>query len=664
MMNKRGSMSPACGGRVVAMLSLAGMLTFATPVLRANAAWTTTDAGKMYTQTASPGYVTGLKTIGSYTYYFNADGIMQTGLQKIGDNLYFFSSEGIMQKGWIHTDTKKYYADKTGVLAVSQWVNNYYFQADGSLAVNKWIDGKWVGENGKYTGVKNNVGWVTENGKTYYYDSDGNLVKGWLTLSGHKYYLNPSTGVLQKGWIRVGSYYYYGGPSKGVIQKSMWIDGKYVKKSGRMATGLTTIKKKTYLFDSSGYKKTGWQTYNDKIYYFDTKGVMAKSKWIGTKYVNKKGVMHVNRFATIKGSTYYFNASGDRQTGWLTLDNNKYYLNKAGKLMKKRWFLSKKYYAGSDGAILKGLHAIGSNIYFFDETTGLKLTHSKKVIGNDTYYFKKNGVAAKNKWIKLQSKYYYFDNAGKMVRSTWVGKYYVGSDGARTDQEKQTGWSESDGKKYYFDANGNMVTGFMTLSGNTYYFDSTGAMVTGLQTIGVTKYYFYADGTMAVSVSIIVGAKQYVINASGVVTSETSIKIDGTTTGAQIVNYALQFIGNPYVYGGTDPVKGSDCSGFVQTIFSNFGYKLLRIADDQMKGPSATKIQKEGYTTAVTVDISSIQPGDLLFYGSANYASHVAIYIGNNQIVHASNSQPYPKGGVKISNYDYQTPIKAVRYWS
>ena len=62
--------------------------------------------------------------------------------------------------------------------------------------------------------------------------------------------------------------------------------------------------------------------------------------------------------------------------------------------------------------------------------------------------------------------------------------------------------------------------------------------------------------------------------------------------------------------------------------------------------------------------LRDLQPGDLLFYGSGNYASHVAIYMGNGQIVHASNSQPYPKGGIKISNYNYQTPIKAVRYWS
>jgi cell wall-associated NlpC family hydrolase len=198
-----------------------------------------------------------------------------------------------------------------------------------------------------------------------------------------------------------------------------------------------------------------------------------------------------------------------------------------------------------------------------------------------------------------------------------------------------------------------MVTGWQTISGSQYYFSSTGAMLTGIQTIGTHKYYFGTDGKLTTSLTIIVGSKQYTINSKGVVTSEKSLKISEKTTGDKIVNFALQYVGNPYVYGGTSLTKGADCSGFVQTVFANFNIKLPRVADEQMKGQAA-----------VVVDISSIQPGDLIFYGTGNYASHVAIYIGNGKIVHASNSQPYPAGGIKISAYNYTTPIRAVRYWS
>lgn len=169
---------------------------------------------------------------------------------------------------------------------------------------------------------------------------------------------------------------------------------------------------------------------------------------------------------------------------------------------------------------------------------------------------------------------------------------------------------------------------------------------------------------MAVSTTIVVGTKQYTVNENGIVTAEENLKINGATTGAQIRKLRTEVCRQSICIWWNKPHDGADCSGFVQTVFSTFGIRLLRVANDQMIGPSASYIQNYGYKRATVVDISSIQPGDLLFYGSGNYASHVAIYMGNGQIVHASNSQPYPKGGIKISNYNYQTPIKAVRYWS
>lgn len=650
---------------ILALLSLAGLLSIASPALSAGAAWQTTASGTIYTQSAAPGYVTGLKKIGDYWYYFNSSGIMQTGIQQIDKKFYYFSSKGIMQYGWIQgEDGKRYYANNKGVLAHGKWVGNYYLQDDCSLAVNQWVDGKWVGADGKYTGVKNNVGWVTDSGRTYYYDTSSNMVKGWLNIGGKTYYLHPSTGVLQKGWLTIGGNKYFAGPSKGEIQKNAWVDGKYLQSNGVMATGLTKVGSKKYLFDSSGKRMTGWVKYSGYYYYFNSSGVMQRKKWIDNKYV-KKGGKRASGFQKIKGNTYYFSPStGNKQTGWITVNDQRYFLNKIGVLQKGRWLWSGKYYASSTGAVLKGLSAVGKNLYYFDTTTGAKLTNSMKTIGNDTYYFNGKGKAVRNKWKKIKSKYYYFQSTGTMAKNTWIGQYYVGADGVRTGDEKTVGWSTVNGVKYYFDSNANMVTGWQTISGSKYYFDATGAMVTGIQTIGSKKYYFYSDGRMASNLTIIVGAKQYTINKNGVVTAEESLIVSDATLGGRIVNFALQYVGNPYVYGGTSLTNGADCSGFVQTVFANFNIKVLRVADDQMKGPSSASI-KQGYKEAVVVDMTSIQPGDLLFYGTSNpaYATHVAIYMGNGKIVHASNSQPYPAGGIKVSNYDYQTPIRAVRYW-
>jgi glucan-binding repeat-containing protein len=670
--------------KALLLLSLTGFLTLTSPSVTADAAWQTTSSGTIYTQSAAPGYLTGLNkidgkwyffsskgimqtgfvTIDKKTYYFNKSGVMLTGFHTINDATYFFNSSGVLIKGWFSVSGKKYFALTNGQVVKGQWLNNYYFQADGSLATNTWINGKWVGSNGKYTGVQKKVGWITENGKTYYYDKNSKLVKGWVTVDKKKYYLHPTTGVLQTGWITVkGKKYYASADQNGAILTSQWYKGKYLGKSGAMATGWTTISGKTYYLSSSGTRQTGWVQYNDKYYYFNKKGVLQTNAWIDNMYVGEDGA-RMSGLVTIGKYTYYLNPkTGKIKTGFVSINGKRYYFSKAGRLQKSKWVSSNNYYANSSGIIVTGLSSVQGNLYYFDSKTGKKLTSSFKTIGSDTYYFKKDGAAAKNIWVKYNDKYYYFQSTGKMAVSAWVGKYYVDADGVRTSTVKTTGWQTIGENRYYFNSSGEMSTGFQTIDGSTYYFDSKGIMQTGLQTINNTKYYFYTDGTMAADTTIDVGTKQYTINSSGVITSETSIKISENNTGTKIVNYALKFVGNPYVYGGTSLTKGADCSGFTMSVFAHFGYTLLRVANDQMNGPSSAYIAK-GYAQAVTVDISDIQPGDLIFYGYGNYASHVAIYIGDGQIVHASNSQPYPQGGIKISNYDYQTPLKVVRYWT
>ena len=116
----------------------------------------------------------------------------------------------------------------------------------------------------------------------------------------------------------------------------------------------------------------------------------------------------------------------------------------------------------------------------------------------------------------------------------------------------------------------------------------------------------------------------------------------GSGTGQQIADYACQFVGNPYVMGGTSLTGGADCSGFVYRVYADFGYSLPR-----------TSYQQE--TAGVGVSYESARPGDIVCY-----TGHVGIYIGNGQIVHASNSAPYPAGGIKISNATYRS-IVAVR---
>ncbi len=111
-----------------------------------------------------------------------------------------------------------------------------------------------------------------------------------------------------------------------------------------------------------------------------------------------------------------------------------------------------------------------------------------------------------------------------------------------------------------------------------------------------------------------------------------------------ICQYAKEFIGNPYVWGGTSLTKGADCSGFVMKVFQKYGVKLPRTSRTQAN-------------CGITIKVSEAKPGDLIFYAKGKTINHVAIYIGNGQVVHASS----PKTGIKISNVSYRTPFKAVR---
>lgn len=130
-------------------------------------------------------------------------------------------------------------------------------------------------------------------------------------------------------------------------------------------------------------------------------------------------------------------------------------------------------------------------------------------------------------------------------------------------------------------------------------------------------------------------ASQNVSNA----TTETYAVGEGSELGVAVADYALQFVGNPYVWGGTSLTNGADCSGFVMSVYANFGVSLPHSsAADRSQGSAVD-------------GLANAQPGDLVCY-----SGHVAIYIGNGQIVHAASS----KTGIIVSNADYKK-VLAVR---
>ena len=111
----------------------------------------------------------------------------------------------------------------------------------------------------------------------------------------------------------------------------------------------------------------------------------------------------------------------------------------------------------------------------------------------------------------------------------------------------------------------------------------------------------------------------------------------------QVVNYAMQFVGGPYVYGGNSLTNGTDCSGFTKLVYANYGINLPRSAPEQTY-------------SGVSVGLDNIMPGDLVLSGYDGVIGHVAIYIGNEQLVHALNSNV----GIVVTSL-YIMPILDVR---
>lgn len=137
--------------------------------------------------------------------------------------------------------------------------------------------------------------------------------------------------------------------------------------------------------------------------------------------------------------------------------------------------------------------------------------------------------------------------------------------------------------------------------------------------------------------------KKNVRYAARTVIAEASLpQYSGDVTGQQIADYAIQFVGNPYVWGGTSLTNGADCSGFVYRIYNNFEIEIPRVGHSSI---------------GTAVSYSELQPGDIIMYGDGYSITHEGLYIGNGQIVHAST----PKGGIKIASVDIMVKMRARR---
>ena len=202
-------------------------------------------------------------------------------------------------------------------------------------------------------------GWFTENKKTYYRKSNGQLAKGWTTISGKTYYFGKSKGQLYIGWATIGGNKYYLG-TDGARRTGWQTIGEnkyYFNSKGVMTKGWATIDGNKYYFGKvSGKLATGWTTISGKKYYFGTDGV-KQTGWI-----------------TVGSNKYYLGTDGVRRTGWRTIDGNRYYFGKSSGKLYTGWATidGKKYYLGTDGVMVTGKQTINGVVYEFGKDGVLK----------------------------------------------------------------------------------------------------------------------------------------------------------------------------------------------------------------------------------------------------------------------------------------------------
>ncbi len=353
-----------------------------------------------------------LVDIGGATYSFDSNKNALSGWQKVSGSWHYFDpSTRAMVRGWLADGSKWYWLDTTTGAMATGWAlvgdTWYYFDADGVMK-----DGAIFTVNGvSYIAAEGGAcpasSWVELNGKWYLTDASCALRKGWATVGGVKYYLDPKTFVMKAG-------------------ETFTVDGvQYTAKaSGAVSNGGSSS-----TTTSSTTSKAGW--------------VQSGSRWW---YRNADGSYPKNEFKTIGKSTYWFDASGWMATGWRQIGGKWYWFASSGAMKKNGW--AGNYYLGSDGAMLTStktpdgyyvgadgawLGAAGwrssGNRWWYMNADGSYPANQWKMINGTWYWFDASGWMATG-WKQIGGKWYWFASSGAMGSSRWVGNYYLGSDGA------------------------------------------------------------------------------------------------------------------------------------------------------------------------------------------------------------------------------------------
>ncbi|MCD8336142.1 MAG: N-acetylmuramoyl-L-alanine amidase [Lachnospiraceae bacterium] len=304
-----------------------------------------------------------------------------------------------------------------------------------------------------------------------------------------------------------------------VLLAAMMVLGAFIcvqSASAKTLTGWQTIDGYTYYYETDGTVATGWLKVNNKRYYLRKKAEGDAPK----------GSMVTGFYTMNNGRTYYFDENGVRQKGWQTIDGDIYYFSTTSPLgvmyIGRQKVGSYYYYFGTDGKLQTGWATTKSGKKYYYKKAGSIGTIGRSVtgwvkIGSYYYYFNKNGVLQTDKWIN--SKYYVDSKGRRLVSTVTPDGYIVDSKGRKGEQAN--GWVEIDGDYYYYKS-GVKVTGWLKRSGKYYYLDEDGVRQTGWLTIGSKTYYLNSSGVRQTGWQTI-DSKRYYFNSKGVLQKNTTV---------------------------------------------------------------------------------------------------------------------------------------------
>ena len=483
----------------------------------------------------------------------------------------------------------------------------------GDVDVNYWFE-EALGDH-----------WEKTEDGVFYLSADGRPYKGERRIGGKWYHFDEATGAMSTGFTKLETktvYYLEDGP---MAYGERRIDGKWYhfdEVTGAMSTGFTRLASKTVLYGEDGAMLYGRQEYRGKVYYLDP-------------------------------------ADGSlRTSGWVSLDCDSYgYLGSDGSvsLVRKQAQDGSWYLLDLDGVILKGWVRCGSASFYCDPNTGT-LTIGQRLIDNHWYDFDDSGVMQIG-FVKLtegtSSKWVYYGDDGKMLYGEQLinGHWYYLN---KTTGAVTYGWLYLDsGQKWVWygpeGGNGQMRYGHQIVDGVQRYFDPvTGAC----DKIGYQNPAGYFQvSTRSVNIPHL---------GQGIFGYRTPSRISIAATRQDCINAmitrAYDYVGTtPYIWDySCAPGVGVDCAGLVMQCLYATGMDLGRYTPwDHYYTPGHDHYANDMWNDSrfKHLDFSQRQRGDLICYNG-----HIAIYIGNDQIIEAAS----PRIGVRIHSVYVGYPIKGV----